>query len=398
MELETFYKFISSSGVVIPDTSNVKSELQKMFQESFKGIDLTDETPAGLMVNALTIMMSAILGINAENANQFNLNTATGMYLDGLGANFLISRLGATRTTVNVTLTGTAGTIIPAGSLAMTKTDNQSEQALFSLDYAVELDDSGYGYGTMSAEEYGPITCKANTLTVIQSRVIGWSTITNNSAGVVGRNIESDNDYRERIMAARKIGNSFTEACAARILKIDGVKSCRVLDNGDATAAVVDGVNLLGHSIFVCVDGITNNNQSDIAHAIYNTRTAGCGFTVDGETNYSVSVIDDYTKVEYKMMFCSPNPISVKVDVTVESEGYEDEIRAGITEIIESVYVGEYITTNNLYKGLSKYIPDGVNIISVVLKDSDGNVQSYIKLKGNETGTITDSDITVNVI
>lgn len=398
MELETFYKFISSSGIVMPDTSNVKAELQKMFQENFKGIDLTEETPAGLMVNALTIMMSAILGINAENANQFNLNTATGMYLDGLGANFLISRLGATRTTVNVTLTGTAGTIIPAGSLAMTKTENQSEQALFSLDYAVELDDSGYGYGTMSAEEYGPVVCKANTLTVIQSRVTGWSTITNNSAGVIGRNIESDDDYRERIMAARKVGNSFTEACAARILKIDGVKSCCVLDNGDADVKIVDGVALYGHSIFVCVDGITNNNQSAIAKAIYNTRTAGSGFTVDGATNYSVSVTDPYTSTEYKMMFCSPKSVNTKVEVIIGDEGYEDEIKAGITEIIESVYVGEYITTNNLYKGLSKYIPDGVNIISIILKDSDGNVQSYIKLNGNETGTIADSDITITVV
>lgn len=394
MELEDFYKYISSAGVIIPDTSEVKQKLQEEFQSIFKGIDLTDETPAGRMVDALTMLMSSIIGINAQNANQFNLNNATGAYLDGLGANFLLSRLGATKTTVAVVLTGDANTTIPAGSLAMT---NTPERALFVLDTDVVLDDSGTGIGSMSASEYGPVECKANTLTVIQSRVVGWSTINNPSIGIVGRNIESDDEYRKRIISARQIGNSFTESCASRILKINGVKSCRVLENGNAEPAIIDGVTMYGHSIFVCVDGITNSNKQEIARAIYNTKTAGCGFTVDGEQNYQMNVSDIYTGVEYAMMFCSPKAISTKVDIIVDIAGYEEEIVNGIVNAIESTPVGGYITVNNIIKTVQQYTAGQVNVISLVLKDSAGTTKSYIKLNGNNVGTIVPDDISVSI-
>ena len=71
--LTDIYSFVTSSGIVVPDTANIKSSIQQKLRDIFGDeIDLTDETPAGRLVDALTIFYKGVLDVNAQNATQIN--------------------------------------------------------------------------------------------------------------------------------------------------------------------------------------------------------------------------------------------------------------------------------------------------------------------------------------
>ena len=93
LEFENIYKYMTSSGVIIPDTSTVKSDVINTFKTILgNDIDTSEQTAIGRMIEAITFMIINIIGVNAQNANQNNTLYSTGAYLDACGALFNISR------------------------------------------------------------------------------------------------------------------------------------------------------------------------------------------------------------------------------------------------------------------------------------------------------------------
>ena len=87
------YGYQTKNGVVIPQTSSIKATIENKMKEIF-GADMSiaPETPAGRLVEALTLMFVDVLGVNAQNANNFNPETAVGSYLDSLGKLWGVAR------------------------------------------------------------------------------------------------------------------------------------------------------------------------------------------------------------------------------------------------------------------------------------------------------------------
>lgn len=92
--LENIYSFQSNTGLVIPDTSNVRAQVIEGLKSIFGAEDFcTDaETPNGLLIDALTQMIKDFIGITAQNVNGLNITTAIGGWLDALGGIFGIQR------------------------------------------------------------------------------------------------------------------------------------------------------------------------------------------------------------------------------------------------------------------------------------------------------------------
>ena len=88
------YDYNTSSGIVIPQTSTVKSAVEQAFKDIF-GADFSTvpETTNGRLIEALTLLFVDVCGVNAQNANGFSLTSALGSFLDGLGATWGVERL-----------------------------------------------------------------------------------------------------------------------------------------------------------------------------------------------------------------------------------------------------------------------------------------------------------------
>ena len=88
------YDYASQTGIVIPQTSDIKQLIVDAFERIFGAdVSTSDETPMGRFIEALTMLFVNVLGVNAQNANFLNPQIALGNALDNIGAIFGINRL-----------------------------------------------------------------------------------------------------------------------------------------------------------------------------------------------------------------------------------------------------------------------------------------------------------------
>jgi len=145
------YQYVTDTGIIIPQTSDIKGKVSEMMKSIFSSdLDTSDETPAGRLVEAITLLCVQFLGITAQNANQINPNYATGQALDAIGSIFECKRSDATQTIITLMCYGSGGTTIKAGSIV---SDNDGNKFTVNSDVTIqEGSSSAIAYGYCQAE------------------------------------------------------------------------------------------------------------------------------------------------------------------------------------------------------------------------------------------------------
>ena len=111
------YNYVTTTGVIIPDTSNTRDEVAQEYKDIFGDDFITDSgTTGGDLVDGETTARTNVATNNAQLANQINPNIAGGTFLDAIWALTAGGRSVATNSTVQCVLTGVSGTVIPAPS------------------------------------------------------------------------------------------------------------------------------------------------------------------------------------------------------------------------------------------------------------------------------------------
>ncbi len=112
------------------------------------------------------------------------------------------------------------------------------------------------------AQTYGPIPAPANSLTQIVTPIAGWTSINNFQAGVTGRNIETDAEFRlRRLNSLRLSGAATVEAIRARLLQeVPGVTSVTIFENVTLTQSPIE--------VTFSIDFVTGNNIEVFADAL----------------------------------------------------------------------------------------------------------------------------------
>lgn len=101
--------YITSSGIIVPNTNSVISELETEWINQFGAqLSLDSSTPQGRIIETQAMVRKGTLGACAMVANQLNPNQAFGIFLDAHGAFFGVNRPSGRNTEVlNVLMTGT---------------------------------------------------------------------------------------------------------------------------------------------------------------------------------------------------------------------------------------------------------------------------------------------------
>lgn len=266
------YKYLTECGTIVPDTAAIKTEVETEFMEVFGLTEVPDASSnEGRMIDAEVTSRVSVARNNALLANQQNPNLANGTFLDSHLVLFGGERDASESSTVDCLLTGVPGTLIPVGSVAQ---DEDRNSWLSTAD--ATLDGTGQATVTFSALESGPITADPNTITKINTGVVGWETITNPADAVPGKT--EQNDIRARRQRRRELGGnsrSNVYSVLAAVSAIDGVAGVRFRENFEGTTEVVDNVTMKPHSTWICVDG---GVTTGIIDAYYTSRTGGSGF------------------------------------------------------------------------------------------------------------------------
>lgn len=302
------YRYITQTGVILPDTAEIRTDVENEFREAFgNDLDVSPETPQGVLITAETLARDAVVRNNADVSNQINPNLAGGVFLDAIWKLTGGERVAATPSIIrNVRLGGVPGAIVPAGSIASVGPDG----AQFVLLSAVVLD-GGTGLGVFQSVELGPIAAPSNTLNQIITGVLGWETVSNPQAAEMGRDEESDiasRIRRRQTLALQSI--TLPEAITSGLRTVEGVRSTAFRENVTNAPITIEGVTLGPHSVFACVDGGTDQ---DVALMLLRKKSIGAGWN----GNTSVPVTDPYSGQVYTVLFSRPDPVPIFVRITV---------------------------------------------------------------------------------
>ena len=169
---------------------------------------------------------------------------AEGHMLDYHGENRGLARKEAAKARGEVTFTGTAGHVVPVGTILTTSgEDEDDETVMFITLEEAKLNDDGIAVVAVEAVDAGSsgnvAAGRINRLDMSDSEVLS---IANHSATTDGTDIEDDDSYRERLIEYDKTqGESFVGSYADYkrwALSVSGVGGASVLQATDDTGLV----------------------------------------------------------------------------------------------------------------------------------------------------------------
>ncbi len=308
--MSTPYEYVANTGVIVPDVSDIQTQVEGEWQTVY-GADLavTPDTPQGKQITAEVTARSRVAQMLAQLANMMNPNIAGGIFLDAICAFMGLTRAAATFTVVPaVTITGTPNAIFAAGQL---QAQGELSGAYFTNAVAVQLNSSGTVTVDFQCQTAGPIASPIGDLEVA-TQVLGWETIDNTAAGVPGLLVQSDNSLRTLRNNTLGIqGLSTVEAIVSALNAVNGVQSLQFLENIAATTQTIDGITLVAHSVWACVNGGAEN---DIGAALLKAKTIGA----EWNGAQSVTVVEPSSGQSYTVLFDRPTVEPVLVQVTIK--------------------------------------------------------------------------------
>ena len=302
---------LTTAGIEPTDLTGYIERLEAALTAAF-GTDLntSPETPQGQFAGVVGLVFTELDELATYVAAGLTLHAALGRQLDDYGTLFGLPRIAGERSTVTATLGGNAGTIVPVGTRVRT-----GAGAVFATDATVSIAAGGTVDVLCRSVEFGPIVAGVGELTRMVDAIAGWGTVTNAAAAVLGRNQETDTEYRRRYQGEIAVHvRDGLESIRARVLAVDGVTDALVRDNHTAASVTVQGIAIAAGSLLVVADGGAN---ADVAEAIADTRPIGTPTT--GNVTVQVPHPQGHT-VPINFRRVDPIPIQVTVALTAGAD------------------------------------------------------------------------------
>ena len=388
---------ITDTGVIIPDTQEVYDEVAADWNTALGGNMQTDpSTPQGQLITSEVAEIDNKNNRLAEIINQINPKTNNGIWQDAIGYIFFLLRKEDESSVVTCQCVGLNGTLIEAG-----KTIKSTNGDLFQLTDSVTIGVSGTIDGNFASIEKGLIPVESNTMTTIVDVVPGWDSVDNSSAGAIGRETESRQEFEaRRALSVAKNSKGTVSSIYARVYEVDDVLDIFVKQNRKQASEVIDGITITGNSVYTCVLG---GDTQEIANAIEIALSAGCD-TV-GDTSATVDVGNGATEL---INFQRPTADGVKIevalaDISTTPVGVENLIKDivfdnfyGLTPLTERVRIGSTVYASRFYTGVAAI--DGVSIISIEIAYLSDAFGDSIYVPVDTYATLDKDDITVTIV
>lgn len=340
--------FNPETGLVVDDGETVRNNIATEWKKAFKIDETTPElntepeTPAGQLIDGIAALVIAKDNSILFLSNMFNPETAVGVFQDALGKIYFINRHIAQSTVVTCTCRGLQGTQIPADSIVQDVNGNQ-----FSSNAAATIGENGMVDVEFSCLNTGAIEVNANAVNKIITVIPGWDSVINNTAGIIGRDRETQAEFEQRrYQSVAKNSHGMAESVGGSVNDLDGVIACRIEQNRADEIVYMYGVEIPPHSIYLSVYG---GNTQEIGLTIHQKLSDGCGTA----GNTSVEIIDQYDGSYHTYYYTVPVQQDVYLKVTV-TPFTEYDIDAVKQAIIENFY-GELQDTIRVKMGDTLY-------------------------------------------
>lgn len=394
-------KFDPDLGVVVPATSAVREDTAAGFRAAFRVNDTDPDVntdpaaPLGQVVDLLTAEVEAKNAELAFVANQYNPESATGVFLDGLAALYGLTRKLSEPTVVTCTCSGLRGTVIPFGAIAQ---DGSGRQLRMMTGGGVEIGDGGTVDAPFACVEHGPLEVGAGTVTKIVTVVAGWDSVTNAAAGITGRDIEHDGELLTRMRESYAINaNGTVWNIQANLSQLDGVIDCVVLENYTNVKQTQYSVELGAHSIAVCIVG---GDDAEIARTIFERKSGGCG--TNGETEVT-HVDTEHYNASYTYKIIRPTSKDFKIKVEFFAAGMSADEKQAVVDAVVADALGEgknprvklatTVYASRFYQAIQGATDEPIKAVTVGF--ADGSMGASVDVPANVSPAVTDASVEV---
>lgn len=306
-----------------------------------QAVDYTPDWERDSFLGNITLIMSELLGdldLSVQEVwDAFDPNNAVEAALESIARLVGVTRQPATFSTVDLTLSGTGGTVIPTGSLVEDDTGQRwqtTEDATLPATVAAR------------ATETGPIAAAAGTITTVVTSIAGWTGVTNAAAANLGSARQSDASLRRNRLREFQAGTTggLGGILSAVVASDPNIQSVSVFENTSNVADTVEGSTLDPHSILVVVwpASLGATAEAAIRQAIYNTVAGGIK-TMGAETG-TVTGSDGFAKdiaFDYATGVSVDNAISLTLEPGFVLADVVDDVEAEVANYYASLGTGE---------------------------------------------------------
>ncbi|HBZ9066278.1 TPA: baseplate J/gp47 family protein [Citrobacter freundii] len=384
---------VTAEGISAPDYQTILDTLTSYFQQIY-GSDayLEPDSKDGQMVALVAL---AIHDANNTAISVYNcFSPATG-YGAALTSNVKINgiaRRGATNSTVDLVLTGTAGTSITNGTV------KDTNNVIWRLPALVTIGVGGTVTVTATCSNSGAVAALAGTITTINTPTRGWASVTNPAAATVGAPAETDAELRIRQGQSVALPSLTPfEGVDGAIANVAGVTRHKLYEND---TGATDSNGLPPHSISAIVDG---GDVTEIAQTIRGNK--GQGTATYGTT--SVTVPDTYGN-PHVISFSRSTDVPIFGHITLKAfTGYTSQIgvqiQQAVADYINGLTIGDDVLLSRIYSPANLGVVSGGNaryydIQDLLIGKSAGSVAAAnIIIAYNESASCKPENIVLTV-
>lgn len=401
---------INKDGITIPDIETIYYSVMNELNDGCGGNLRTENrlSPQGQIALSITKQIDEKNKALLFLANQLNINTAQGNFLDSIFNNFGIYRTKGYKSKVICECVLQPKTTINVG--------DQIQNINGDIFESAEEYTSPEGEETIQkqilflSKEIGAIECKENTVNQIVSQKEGWLSVNNPSDGNIGTTEENDDQFRIRAMNSHSINALGTNrALYAKLMELNEVYQIYIQTNRTKENLTVDGVTITPNSTYVCIyyDGQENtkNKIANIMHLVCSTST------YIGNTSIDVPIENAPNNMVDTINFQTAELQKVYLKVSVKNlTNFSDTTKNSIIEIIldnfngnieniQPCQIGELIEANRFYENLV-YL-HGTNeavVLKIEISSDNKSWKSNLKIPVTKYPFISSDNITIEIL
>ena len=315
------------------------------------------------------------------------------MFLDHIASFIDINRRDATPTEVNVRITGSSSTVLDENFRV---SDVNGEIYKIKEPPVTIPGDTNFIITNFVNTRAGAFTVERNSINNIVSPITNIDTVNNPSAGITGKEKESDEDFLKRYRQTLFVNASTNiNALTSDLFNVNGVTSANVFENDGDSKIILRGDSINSHSIYSIVDG---GDSTKIVEKIALSKAAGIGTSGNTSQTYTYE-----NGTQSLIRFSRPIEVPLTFRSTITSNNLLPpdiiiRIKNGVNNYVNSLFPGLELKQFDLLSSLFDAVgPDFRDYtVELLLKNGNTDVFSY-NTKLYEKFTILDSDFTLTV-
>ena len=347
---------VTEQGFTVKSAAEITADLGAKFVGTFGSqFDTSAESPDGQLIGVVAKLLEDVWQ-QAEGAyNAYSPSNAYGVGLDKVAEINGITRITNLPTSVAITFSGTAGTVVPAGYIVKTVDGLEFATVAVAVIPAIV---------TAKCTTQGAIKILANEVHVLTTAIAGLTNATNLEPGVTGIVREEDPALR-----ARRENSTISRGTSSIDAIYEGVKSLNlpyiaIIEN--TTSATVDGVP--ANSFLVVVEGGT---PAEVSQVIYDNKPQGI-------TSYGsiVTVVNDSKGYPHNIGISRPTPIDISVTTSITnlpgaSVDSATLVKAAIVDYVNNLNISEDVYWSYFFSAILAVVPN-IKINSLQIKFTVG--------------------------